>query len=256
MSGSIERVRAKLARAGELERELTSATSNWFESNPVGLEGETDADGWFVMRFRLLEPPPIRMGLLLGDWLNNLRGALDHLVWQLVIANGQKPSWRNSYPIVEHREKWGERRSRDLAGVAPEATHLIEEDQPFNALEPRKEPLWVLNHLNNVSKHRIIPPVVVSAFEWEPTFHLAEEVPQDARAEHELRISRGPLRDGQVLGRVRLSPPIEITHLSFGEDATNAVSIGFEDEHLTGRFPDLTSCVQGVVDQFEGFVGP
>lgn len=63
---------------------------------------------------------------------------------------------------------------------------------------------------------------------------------------------QGPLRDGEFLGMVRVTPRIDITHLSFGDDATNALSIGFDDAELTGDFPDLTSFVESVINRLQG----
>ena len=39
----------------------------------------------------LKEPKNPEWGLILGDMVHNLRSALDHLVWQLVLLNGEKP---------------------------------------------------------------------------------------------------------------------------------------------------------------------
>jgi hypothetical protein len=37
------------------------------------------------------EPPVEEWGAIIGDVVHNLRSALDHLVWQLTIANGNTP---------------------------------------------------------------------------------------------------------------------------------------------------------------------
>ena len=34
------------------------------------------------------EPSPLHLGVIVGDFLHNLRCVLDHLVWQLVVLNG------------------------------------------------------------------------------------------------------------------------------------------------------------------------
>jgi hypothetical protein len=38
------------------------------------------------------EPPVEEWGVIIGDVVHNLRSALDHLVWQLTLANGNIPS--------------------------------------------------------------------------------------------------------------------------------------------------------------------
>ena len=91
-------VRAKIERAKEhrdiLEREIQDAFE--VESNRVGLRVEFDPEsGYHVFRARTFPPEDllVRFGLILGDALQNLRAALDHLVWQLSLhkRNGRSP---------------------------------------------------------------------------------------------------------------------------------------------------------------------
>ncbi len=49
---------------------------------------------------------PIEWFIRLGEILYNLRSALDHLVWQLVLANGKTPGRDNSFPIIKNEDDW------------------------------------------------------------------------------------------------------------------------------------------------------
>jgi hypothetical protein len=49
------------------------------------------------------EPPVEEWGVIIGDVVHNLRSALDHLVWQLTLANGNIP------PAVIPRGKAGKK---------------------------------------------------------------------------------------------------------------------------------------------------
>ena len=62
---------------------------------------------------------PIEWSVRLGEIFYNLRSALDHLVWQLVLANGQTPRRHHAFPIVKDEGDW-QRATRRLEGVAPE----------------------------------------------------------------------------------------------------------------------------------------
>jgi hypothetical protein len=50
--------------------------------------------------FGTMEPVPARFGLISGDVLQSVRSSLDYLVWELVIANGEKPGKHNAFPIA------------------------------------------------------------------------------------------------------------------------------------------------------------
>ena len=51
-----------------------------------------------VFKFRVRAPIPVDLSLVIGDAVHNLRSALDHLAWQLVLANGQTPTTQTAYP--------------------------------------------------------------------------------------------------------------------------------------------------------------
>ena len=49
---------------------------------------------------------PVEWSVRTGETLYNLRSALDHLVWQLVLRNGEEPGERNEFPFVRKDEDW------------------------------------------------------------------------------------------------------------------------------------------------------
>jgi hypothetical protein len=132
------------------------------------------------------EPPVEEWGAIIGDVVHNLRSALDHLVWQLTIANGHTPpnpipprgrpgsEWRQiSFPIYtfDRRDRYpsgrripwryrapGWRSNKEpgsLWGIRPDLRTVIQKLQPFNrGKNAPKEPLAVLDELWNIDKHR------------------------------------------------------------------------------------------------------
>jgi hypothetical protein len=66
------------------------------------------------------EPPRTEFALIFADMLYNLRAALDHLVWQLVIANNNDPSLsRTAFAAAQTQHQWASAQG-NLVGVADE----------------------------------------------------------------------------------------------------------------------------------------
>jgi hypothetical protein len=112
---------------------------------------------------RLGEPDP-QISLLFGDAVHNMRSALDHLVYELVASNQDRPAGvpnhKTMFPICDTRTRFqtqAHRRGR-ITGVPVDACAVIERAQPFHRREAgqdhRVHPLWVLNQLDNIDKHR------------------------------------------------------------------------------------------------------
>lgn len=117
-------------------------------------------------------------GAIIGDAVHNLRSALDHLVWQLTLANGHTPpavipwkgpdkKWRDiGFPIQTidlRRERypsgrripWRYKPPNSLWGVRPALCTELQWLQPFNhGQDAPKKPLAILNELWNIDKHR------------------------------------------------------------------------------------------------------
>lgn len=103
--------------------------------------------------------PPLMLSVMVGECLYNLRSALDHLVWQLVESNPPNHGTpRNQYPICQDSNSFArEIKGHRLDGVSAAARAVIEGLQPYNegqAYSPH--PLWLLDQLVNVDKHRFL----------------------------------------------------------------------------------------------------
>jgi hypothetical protein len=77
-------------------------------------------------------PPSIGLSVKIGDFLFNLRSALDHLARGLVETEGNTPvdvgNRRTAFPILERRPK-----ALDIAGgVDPNALSIVERLQPYS----------------------------------------------------------------------------------------------------------------------------
>ena len=130
--------------------------------------------------FRGVTPePPIEWSIRAGEILYNLRSALDHLVWQLVLANGQEPTRDNQFPICDEEAAWANRRTNKLLeGVAKNDKETIRYLQPFNPflqlpINGQNRPcnaqvFRTLRDLCNVDKHRHLNLVLARIAGIEP----------------------------------------------------------------------------------------
>lgn len=151
-------LRAKLIRAQD-HLEALRLMLRKFESTRCHVRFEDEPDGencWLVLD---LPKPAPELSAVIGDCLFNLRSALDHLLWQLVLVNPPNvPSSKNMFPICSTPEAFTiETRKGRLAGLSIEALAAIESLQPYHGGE---NPLTLLNYLHNVDKHRALNTVV------------------------------------------------------------------------------------------------
>jgi hypothetical protein len=92
-----------------------------------------------------------------GDVVNNLRGALDHLVAQLSFARFPNLTQRQlrtcQFPIYQSPSRYEDGRKRDVQFIRSGAARLIDSLKPYKG---GNDALWILSQLDNTSKHRIL----------------------------------------------------------------------------------------------------
>lgn len=199
----MEGVELKIARAAEHLDALGAEASAYLDSNPYQVVGEPRADGDMLLVCKVYRYPPLRLSVLLGDFLHNLRSSLDHLAWQLVLANGGTPGKKTAFPILS---KKASKPIRISGGVSAKAADLVERFQPYNSTDttPREHPLWVLSTLNNIDKHRDFNIVVLNVSDMLQADLLTDD---GARIYMTLQFLSNvgkdkPITDGAVVGKL------------------------------------------------------
>ena len=247
---------AKIARADsqieDLSREMQIFCGNIQESIVCERDGEADEKRW---TYRGDNPiVPISWSVRTGEILYNLRSALDHLVWRLVLDNGETPTINNQFPIVDDESKWTGSCQRRLKGVADRHKQAIMSLQPFNpALALRTDrgigpfdaqTFCVLRNLSNVDKHRNLH-LIIAVTDGIGPIEFGENQPPRRTSARPLtgKGQTGALKHGMVLlsiddSQQELSPEFRI-------------QIKFESRQLPDlvveSVPDVLSrCVQGV----------
>ena len=163
---NFEAIDAKIGRARR-ELRLLKADIDSFckeKSRLIVPEGSGEQVSWV---YRGDTPnPPIDWSIRVGEFAYNLRSSLDHLVWQLVKANGEKANTRNLFPIYKKIDEASEQRlSERLKGVSVGAQGYIRSIQPGCAdLVGIGHRLANLNAIGNIDKHR---HVIVTSVRWD-----------------------------------------------------------------------------------------
>lgn len=237
---TIQGVNDKIARA---RQHLTGIKTMVDEYKSLGYEiaKEFDQGSGMLNLSAKLPTTSSTLSLIAGDCLHNLRCALDHIVWQLVIANRNQPSRSNQFPVCETPQDFADNlKRRRLAGVYPNAVTAIEQLQPYNT---RTDRLLVLSELNNVDKHRAL--VVTALIVTRQAITLTD--PQTGETVTQITASNTTFRNGFLIAGLNTQRDLNVsvtatTELVFGDSpASNA---------------DLYSTLSETIDYIETTVIP
>jgi len=154
--------RGKLVRAVRQAAHLEAHCAAYAAAHPFDIEVRFEQDahyGYLVGR-----PPPLYLGLILGEVIHDLRSALDQLAWQLAMAHVGEEVLSELrvgnaivFPITSSPERFKSHRATPCFG--PEALELIESRQPYHNLGTHLvNPLAMVQHWSNADKHRVLTP--------------------------------------------------------------------------------------------------
>jgi hypothetical protein len=152
-----DNLRAKIGRAYKHLKEFDSLVVNYCRSHPYTITKHDDlVNQSYIVRCEF-DPVPADIHLGLADAVYCLRSGLDQLAWQLALLGNPNPSRDVMFPINFDRSIKNEERFRKLVWDMPcEAVSVIKDLQPYNrGAAYRDDPLWQLNELSNMDKHRV-----------------------------------------------------------------------------------------------------
>jgi hypothetical protein len=152
----------KLYQALQHTVHLKTEVERWLGGNPYSLTIEFDPQRREnALWINALRSPPDEFSLIIGECLHNLRSALDNLVHTLAIRKHGSPlpqtiAKRLQFPIAKDHEGFRGIKWR-IQDIPSEAQTEIEGLQPYNHRQddPTRDPLWILNELSNIDKHRL-----------------------------------------------------------------------------------------------------
>ena len=245
----------KIYRSKVHLEEFQTAVEEFFKSNPAKIVQEPGGDpDQFVGTFQATSPIPGRLPIIIGDCLQNLRSALDYLVWELVLVAKNEPGRHNMFPICSTEGAFEQQVSRNrLQGVTTDAIAEIESWQPYH-LGPEfdKSMLWILDDLCNINKHRrvLLTNIVGGPSDLElqtingQLFGRVDfrSIKKDARI-GPFSIVDGPQGRGV---QVDVNPNVA-AYLAFDEGGAQSMDVGFVVSHVL-RLVTVT-----VLPRFERF---
>ena len=163
----IERAKRHAAElAGRLEEVISDDLQRfWFDHDPQTKQ--------YILRVEGVPSIDSEWSLIVGDCLANLRSALDHLAWQLVLLDKKSPGDKTQFPIRE--TPFNQKGVPIPTQLQPAVNRqdiidALEAIQPYMTLDippqptadPRDSPLWMLKTLNNIDKHRLLLVVLAA----------------------------------------------------------------------------------------------
>lgn len=214
----LEGVRLKLDRAEEHLEAFDREIAAFFEREPYAVSCERKPNGFeHVYTLHVSEHPPLSLGIPIGECLQSMRSALDHLVRQLALRSGKKtrPARQTAFPICDTIEAFRSKGSKNkVADLTKEYRASIERLQPFKVGGAARDHwLWHLNELARVDRHQILH--VVGAVHESIGITVGERDDDDnfyviplGQLQPELRmtISSVPFEDGAEIARFALNP--------------------------------------------------
>jgi hypothetical protein len=125
----------------------------------VRFEYEEAPDGSrsYLGRAVIRRAPPTSWALIAGDAIQNIRAALEYLVFQMTPTGDELPT----FPICTTRKQF-KSVAGSLRDLATDHRTLIKNVQPFHDEYPDQNPLAVLRDLSNRDAHRLLVTILAA----------------------------------------------------------------------------------------------
>jgi hypothetical protein len=151
---SLRGPKLKLERAKSHIGDLEEAVKRFFDTDPYKIIVEDNPQaGRREHRVVKAQDPPACLSAISGDVIHNLRTSLDHLIWQLILANSRKPNENAAFPIWRSESKFKSGRPGYAKGISKQALDVLYALKPYKG---GNDALWRLHHLDIVDKHRLL----------------------------------------------------------------------------------------------------
>jgi hypothetical protein len=157
----VEVLRDRIRRASEIRTSIGMEWTDYLARNPrrFTLIPAESASHWTLV-VNTVEPMPVRLSTLFGEWLYLLRAALDGTAYHLGVRDsGQNPppNERSIYfPIKTDPAKYDSQGHREALKALSDPTFAdLRTVQPFNAQPDHKSnALWWIEELARIDRHR------------------------------------------------------------------------------------------------------
>lgn len=150
---------ARLNRAVEHSNAFGAAWAEFLAPHPYRVYYEVSDDGHGRVGIARDAPIPDRLPLLIGEFLYEVRAALDNCLYEVAVWHtGQNPPPDDhllQFPIYETPAGWKKNLHR-LRHLSDEHRWMLERIQPYNAERQDLNCLSMLNRMAAVDRHRTL----------------------------------------------------------------------------------------------------
>ncbi|MFC2069761.1 hypothetical protein ACFLTB_01120 [Chloroflexota bacterium] len=159
MKPSLKNPKRKVEWAKEQFDILNTEIINFQKMNPPRITDYEDLQNALYIRQFEIPLIDIRLAIIAGDAISNLRSTLDHIAWQLALTTTERPLDRTCFPILDKDTSKKMSTFKQVTRDIPtEAVNEIKLLQPYQRGDAYKDDiLWKLDKLCNITKHRVIP---------------------------------------------------------------------------------------------------
>jgi hypothetical protein len=216
MVDALDGIEAKLRRADTHFEAVKAALEPLAKADPDVILGEFDRkSGKYLFRSQRDSERPDWLSPVIGDYVHNLRAALDYIVWAMTTAavrTDPKKAVKVEFPIFADEVRFANQAPQKILGIPDGAKTVIKCLQPFNGPDcrpsfnlahPTRRPLWRLYELDNWDKHRALN---LTEAVGEHSFVLPPEL--DIKVPPEpMRFGHGGFKRGAVFASFDLRRP-------------------------------------------------
>jgi hypothetical protein len=257
-------IRTKVERAKEHIRDLEVEIRAFLATKPYEVSAKRDPQTRRLLYYvASVRETPIKIATVTGDVIQNLRSALDHLAYQLILVGGGTPDRRSAFPITDTDDpaQYKANRTGKVKGMRQDAIDAIDALNPYKG---GNDTLWRIHKLNNIDKHRAVLTVgsAYNSFNagahmhrlWPP--HIKEKFPVLPVLNVFLRPANRqfPLKQGNIL--FRDAPNAEVNEqmqfvfeVAFGEPQV------IEGEPLLPTLVQMSDYVDNLIISFKPLLG-
>ena len=163
----------KVERALYHLKELEGSVDEWLERDAYTLREKPQAEsGKKILSIEPLESVPSHFQLLIGDFVHNLRSAVDLLAFDLAWTGSRGPMRRlvaenSEFPVFWKRAPRESELRQRIGAIDPAAQTIIKSLQPHNRpMGYATDELWMLDQLWNFDKHRGLPLTLLAVVSY------------------------------------------------------------------------------------------
>jgi len=267
----------KLSRARYHFQAVSGLIEGFFKRDPYQIINEIETNGntrEYVLRFKQLEAIPTDVPLIIGDICNNLRSALDHLLWQLWLL--QYPTFGELvyFPIFDGERAFvsaspgniGPRKSKrigvDTVSLTDNQRAIIHSLQPY---ETRNPALSFLRDLNGSDKHRLIQIIFLTGkikslsltvdttnaiLQVPLPDHIPVQTVNNIKVEHDTVLHRVPVKNLSLGSKVQVKSR---GHIQFAFEGCKTAHGQIVYGTIVAMISEVTRCITLFESEFAEF---